>query len=150
MAHSYSKLLYHCVFSTKDRRALLRGEIHEKVNAYMAGIARNHGMHLIRAGGADDHRHLVLDLKPATDVAEALRVIKSNSSRWMHETFPQLRGWGWQEGYAAFTVSPSALPKVIGYVDRQEAHHRRMTFEEELLTLLERHGIEYDRERLFD
>ena len=105
MSHTYTKLLYHCVFSTKDRRPLLRGQIDERVNRYIAGIARNHEAHLVRAGGVEDHRHLLLELRPTTTVADALRLIKTNCSKWMHETWPELGGHGWQTGYAAFSVS---------------------------------------------
>ena len=150
IAHTYTKLIFHCIFGTKERRPLLSGEIDDKTNAYMFGIARNHNMHLVRAGGAEDHRHLILELKPAMGVPEALRLIKTNSSKWMRETFPQLHGWGWQEGYSAFSVSESALPKVIEYVDRQAEHHRRMSFEEELKALLDRHGVEYDPTAVLD
>ncbi len=144
MSHAYTKLLSHCVFSTKDRRPLLKGSVSEKINAYMAGIARNHDMHLVRAGGTADHRHLLLDLKPTTNVCDAIRVIKANSSKWLHETFPEVGGFGWQTGYAAFSVSESARAKVIAYIDGQEQHHRKMTFEEELMALLDRHGISHD------
>ena len=142
MSHSLTKLLFHCVFSTKDRRAILRGPIDDKVNRYMAGIATNHGARLIRAGGTADHRHLLLELEPATNVADIIRFIKANSSKWLHETFPEIGGWGWQSGYAAFSVSQSLRDKVVAYIDNQQAHHRRQTFDDELAQLLARHGIE--------
>jgi len=144
MSHTYTKLLFHCVFSTKDRRPLLKGDLSGKIDAYLAGIARNHNMHLVRSGGTADHRHLLLELKPVTSVAEAMRIMKTNSSKWLGETCPQLRGWGWQEGYSAFSVSLSACGKVVAYIDGQEEHHKTMTFEEELVALLKRHGVEFD------
>ena len=150
MGHSLTKLLVHCVFSTKGRRALLKGESSEKLNAYMAGIAHNHGAHLIRAGGTDDHRHLLLDLRPATSVADIVRFIKANSSKWLHETYPETAGHGWQTGYAAFTVSESMRASVIDYINNQENHHRKMTFEEELIAILDRHGIGYDRDAILE
>ena len=137
-------LLFHCVFGTKQRRSLLKGQVLGKINAYMAGIARNHDMHLVRAGGMDNHRHLLLELKPTTNVCDAIRLIKANSSKWLHETFPEIGEFGWQNGYGAFTVSESARAKVIAYINGQKRHHRTMTFEEELMTLLIRHGIPYD------
>ncbi len=81
MTHSLTKLLFHCVFSTKGRRQILKGYLSEKVNAYIAGIARNHKAHLIRAGGTSDHRHLLLDLQPTTNVCDIIRLIKANSSK---------------------------------------------------------------------
>ena len=79
-----------------------------------------------------------------------LNAIKANSSRWIHETELAPAEFAWQESYAAFTVSASALPRVLAYVDGQAAHHRRMTFQEELLALLQRHGIEYDERYMWD
>jgi len=141
MSHSHAKILVHSVFSTKERRALLKGDISAHINAFMAGVARNHGGHLIRAGGVEDHRHLLLDVEPTTNVADLLRFIKTNSSKWLHETYPQVGGFGWQTGYSAFSVSESLRERVIAYIDGQEQHHKRMKFEDELKALLERHGI---------
>ena len=146
MGRTYTKLLFHCIFSTKERRALLKGDVSDKIDAYLAGIARNHKMHLVRSGGTADHRHLLLELGSTTNISEAMRVMKSNSSKWLGETYPELLGWGWQRGYGAFSVSLSALEKVVAYIDGQAEHHRAMTFEEELFALLDRHGVAYDRE----
>ncbi|MCK5269706.1 MAG: IS200/IS605 family transposase [Sedimentisphaerales bacterium] len=144
MSHTFSKLFFHCVFSTKGRCPLLKGDISDKINAYMAGIAGNHNAHLIRAGGIADHRHLLLELKPATNVSDIIRIIKANSSKWLRETVPDMAVFGWQTGYSAFTVSASAREKVVSYIDGQEEHHRKLTFEQELIILLERHGIAHD------
>ena len=144
MSHSLTKILIHCIFSTEGRRELLKGEISTRINAYMAGVARNHGGHLIRAGGTADHRHLLLAIEPTTCVADLVRFIKANSSKWLHETYPQVGRLGWQTGYAAFSVSESIRPRVVAYIDGQEEHHRRMTFEEELRAILSRHGVSLD------
>ena len=144
MSHSFTKLLCHCVFSTKGRRALLKGSTSDRVNAYMAGIARNHDAHLIRAGGTADHRHLLLELKPTTHVSEVMRFLKANSSRWLGETYPECGGFAWQTGYGAFSVSQSARAGVTAYIDRQQEHHRAMSFEDELRVLLEKHGVPFD------
>ncbi|MHC4562484.1 MAG: IS200/IS605 family transposase [Planctomycetota bacterium] len=137
-----TKLLFHCVFSTKDRRPLLRDRIDDQINRYMAGIVTNHGAHLIRSGGTADHRHLLLELKPATNVSDVVRVIKANSSKWLHETWPEVGGWGWQTGYAAFSVSQSLRPKVVAYIDNQQTHHRQQSFDDELARLLKAHGLD--------
>ena len=150
MSHTHTKLLFHCVFSTKDRRGFLKGDISDRVNAYMAGIAKNNDMWLVRAGGIEDNRHLILELKPNMCVSDALGKIKGSSSKWVSDTFPQLEVFNWQIGYSAFTVSPSALPKVVAYVENQKEHHRKMTFKEELIMLLERHGIDFDKDKIFD
>ena len=142
VSHSLTKLLFHCVFSTKGRRALLKGEVSDKINAYMAGIARNQNAHLIRAGGMPDHRHLLLELPPTTNVCDAIRLIKTNSSKWLHQNYPECGEFGWQQGYAAFTVSESARGRVIEYIDHQQEPHERSSFQEELTALLRRHGVE--------
>jgi len=148
MSHSFSKLFFHCVFSTRDRRLFLKGDISDKINAYIAGIVRNHNAHLVRAGGIANHRHLLLELKPTTNICDVLRVIKANSSKWIRENFPQMATFCWQTGYSAFTVSASAIEKVTSYIDSQEEHHKKLTFEQELIILLERHGIVYDKSDL--
>ena len=148
MSHSLTKLLFHCTFSTDGRRAILTEEISRKVNAYMAGIVRNIGAHLIRAGGTADHRHLLLELKPTANIADVQRVTKCNSSKWLHETFPATGNVGWQRGYAAFTVSESARERVIAYIDNQGIHHGKMSFEEELALLLARHRVQYETDDL--
>ena len=150
MGHTYTRLLIHYAFSTKERRPLLREAVSDGVNAYFSGIASRQKMHLLRAGGVADHRHLLVQIPPALSVAEAVGILKANSSGWMKDEFPGLAPFGWQEGYAAFSVSESAVPKVIAYIDGQEAHHRKMTFEEELVALLKRHGVTYDLARLLE
>ena len=141
---SYTSLFYHIVFSTKDRHPLLSGALLGRVCEYMGGIIRNMKGKMLAGNGAADHVHLAAVLHPTTALADALRDIKSSSSRWIHEEFPDLRGFGWQDGYAAFTVSRSVFPDVVAYIRNQEAHHKKLTFQEELLALLAKHGIEYD------
>ena len=99
---------------------------------------------MIEANGPEDHIHIVASMTPKFALADCLRDFKANSSGWIHDTFSSLRDFAWQEGYAAFTVSQSAVPKVVEYVRNQQQHHRKMTFREELIALLKRHGIKYD------
>ena len=150
MAHATTRILVHCVFSTKDRRPLLTDAVSDRVNRYMAGIAANHKMHLLRAGGSADHRHLLLQMRPPMESSQAMRVIKANTSRWIKETYPDLRGFAWQTGYAAFSVAAFGFQPVIAYIDRQAQHHRKLTFEDELVELLKRAGIEYDLNDIFE
>jgi REP element-mobilizing transposase RayT len=144
MSHSLTKLLFHVVFRTKHDRPFLQGEVDDKLNGYLAGIADNHDAHLIRAGGVADHRHVLLELKPTTNVADVVRLLKANSSRWIHQSYTDLRDFGWQVGYAAFSVSVSAQDDVVRYIDNQAERHRKSTFEEELRLLCQRHGVDYD------
>ena len=144
MAHSFGKLLYHVIYSTKLRRPTILEPWREKLYAYDHGIVENHGGRLHRAGGTSDHIHLLVELKNDVSVAEAVGIIKANSSKWIHESFADSSDFAWQTGYAAFTVSLSAVDDVIRYIDNQEEHHRKTTFEEELAAFLRRHGITYD------
>jgi REP element-mobilizing transposase RayT len=132
------------VFSTLGRRNLIAPEVRARIHAYLGGIIANLNGLAVRIGGTGDHVHIVCCLRADTSPSEAVMKIKANSSRWVHETMPSMSDFAWQEGYGAFTVSRSALDAVVSYVAGQEAHHRKMTFQEELLTLLKKHGIEYD------
>ena len=149
MATTYTKLLYHLVFSTKRRAPLIKAELRDPLYAYIGGIVRDHRGALMAAGGMPDHVHLLVNLRAVPSVARHLQEIKGSSSRWVNENHPEL-GFAWQTGYGAFSVSESNVPEVIRYINDQEAHHQRMSFKEELIRLLKRHGIEYDERYLFD
>ena len=97
-----------------------------------------------------DHIHLYVSLSSTTTLAEIVNAIKANSSRWVHETFPEKKAFAWQKGYGAFSVSKSIEPRLIEYIKNQQEHHRRRSFKEEFVELLERHSIEYDKQYLWD
>jgi REP element-mobilizing transposase RayT len=88
-------------------------------------------------------------MRPQPAVSDVLREVKSNSSKWVHETFPEMRSFGWQEGYGAFTVSYSNIDQVRLYIERQEEHHQQVSFQDEFIRFLERHGIEYNPEYIW-
>jgi len=150
MSHTYANLLYHVVFSTKGRQPYIVEELRLRLHAYLGGIVRAIQGKALTIGGTADHVHLLMLLPARTAVAEALRVLKTNSSRWVHGQLPERAFFAWQTGYGAFTVSQSAADDVKRYIAGQEAHHRSMTFQEEFLALLTRHGIEYDERYLWD
>jgi REP element-mobilizing transposase RayT len=150
MAHTFTKLAYHCIFSTKGRARLITPDIRERLYAYIGGILREHGSTSLRAGGTEDHVHLLIELAATLPVADAMRIIKANSSKWIRETFPTHGVFAWQTGYAAFTVSASAIDDVKRYIDRQLEHHRERTFEEEFIEFLRRHDLEYDERYVLD
>ena len=141
---SYTSLFYHIVFSTKERRPFLTDAILPRTREYIGGIIRSLKGQMLKANGSDDHLHVVAICPATATLASFVGKFKARSSGWIHETFPGEEGFSWQEGYAAFSVSRSALPRVLAYVEGQAEHHRRMTFQEELLSLLEKHEIEYD------
>ncbi len=150
MANTYTYLRYHVVFSTKRREPWLRPEIQERARAYLGGIARQNEMRAILIGGMADHVHMLLSLPPAIAVSEALKQIKGGSSGWIKENLPGCRGFGWQDGYGAFTASKSQVPEVEDYIRNQAEHHRTRTFQEEYRALLVRHEIEYQERYLWD
>ena len=148
MAHTLTKILIHAVFSTKERCGYLKGDLVQRTCAYVAGIAANHKFHLVRGAGQSDHLHLLLQFRPDMDVAEAMRLIKANSTNWLKTTLPALGLFSWQTGYAAFSVSQSLAERVVKYIDTQDAHHRGMDFREELIRLLRKHQIVFQEEYL--
>ena len=147
---SYVSSHYHCVFSTKGRQPLISAELRERLWPFLGGIARQNQMKAIEVGGMPDHVHLLLSLPSTLSIAKALQLIKGGSSKWVHDTFPEHRLFGWQVKYGAFGVSVSQLDKIIQYIKGQPEHHRRMTFQEEFLALLKKHRVEYDERYLWD
>lgn len=112
MANTYTCLRYHVIFSTKSRERWITPDIEERVWAYLGGIARENDITPLLIGGVDDHVHMLLGLPPTATVSEALKHIKGASSKWIKETFPARQGFGWQDGYGAFTVSKSQVPEI--------------------------------------
>ena len=147
--HSFVSCLMHCVFSTKERRRLITPELQERLYPYLGGIARENKMKAIAIGGTADHLHALLSLPSTMSFAKAVQLIKGGSSKWIHDTFREHRKFGWQEGYGAFSVSSSQADKTIAYIQRQKEHHRKRSFQDEFIDLLDKHGIEYDRRYVF-
>jgi putative transposase len=147
---SYVSSYHHCVFSTKERRPMITPALRERLWPFMGGIARQNNMTAVEIGGVEDHVHMLLALPSTVSIARALQLIKGGSSKWVHDTFPEHRLFGWQTKYGAFSVSVSQLDKIISYIKGQEGHHRKVTFKEEFLALLKKHRIQYDERYLWD
>jgi len=145
VAHSFSRIHIHLVFSTKDRRNAIAKEWQPRLWAYLGGICRNHEIIPLAIGGTENHVHLLIQLPPTIAPAKAVALLKANSSKWMGE---QGHAFSWQEGYGAFSVSSSNLDRVIRYIQDQDAHHRKTNFEDEFRALLRKHGVEYDLQHL--
>lgn len=143
MGHTYASNFIHCIFSTKGRRPLIPATRSTELYAYMGGIARGEGFSLICAGGTANHIHLLFVLPASVSLAHAVQKLKGSSSRWMGA------GFCWQQGYGAFSVSPSQIAVVEGYIQTQEEHHRKRDFEQEFTTLLRNCGVEYDERYVF-
>lgn len=146
---TYTNLLYHLVFSTKERRPLIRPEFSERLHEYIGGTLRGLGGIALEINSVADHIHILTRLKPNVSVSDLLRDLKANSSKWVNEEILRIRKFGWQDGYAAFSVSESQVPRVRKYIQSQPEHHRRIDFKSELLQLLKRHKIDYDERYLW-
>lgn len=149
VANTYTSCLFHCVFSTKGRRKLLTSELREKLWPYMGGIARNNGFTALAVGGSDDHAHVLLAWPANVAVTKAVQLVKSGSSKWIHDTFPTHQGFAWQEGYGAFSIGIAAVDDTIQYINDQELHHGTRSFEEEYVAFLKRHRIDYDERYVY-
>jgi REP element-mobilizing transposase RayT len=150
MPQSFACLHHHLIFSTHHRTPSLDSATLPRLFEYIGGILRAEGCALVAAGGMHDHVHLLASLTREISVAAALRLIKANSSKWIHETDLDRAGFAWQAGYGAFAVSYSHLDQVKAYLDRQAEHHRTMTFQEEFRAFLERHDIRFDERYLWE
>ena len=148
MANTYTSLHYHIVFSTKNRDRLIAPEVEQRIWAYLGGIAKENKMKPLQIGGVEDHVHVLLGAPATLAPSKIAQSIKGGSTGWIHDTFPLMKGFGWQDGYGAFTVSKSNVPEVAVYIQGQREHHRVKTFQEEYLMLLKKHGIEYEERYL--
>src|SRR5262245_32074908 len=126
MPQSYTALHYHFVFSTKNRETTITTDIQPHLYKYIGGIIREEKGSLLAIGGTADHIHLLVRLSQQHCVADVMRVLKTNSSKWIHETFAEANSFTWQAGYGAFSVSASNRERVTRYINNQEKHHRKM------------------------
>ena len=150
MPQSFVSLHLHVVFSTKHRTPTITPDLQPRLYEYIGGILRGEKCSLLAAGGMPDHVHLLASLSKTVSISDALRLIKSNSSKWVHETFSKKQDFAWQTGYGAFAVSYSNLEDVKRYIANQAEHHRVRTFQEEFIALLNRHHVEFDEQFLWD
>ncbi len=150
MANTYASLHYHIVFSTKNRERWIAPEIEERIWAYLGEIAKENKMKPLQIGGIEDHVHVLLGAPASMAPSKIAQLIKGGSSQWIHDTFPAMRGFAWQDGYGGFAVSKSNVPEVAAYVLGQRDHHCTMTFQEEYRAFLQKHEIEFDERYLWD
>ncbi len=144
MPHALTSNLVHCTFSTKNREDCIPDP--PTLARYLGGVAKAKWIPLIIAGGTKNHVHLLIALPAAMPLSRAIQDLKGNSSRWLSKQGPR---FGWQEGYAAFSVSPTSKRAVIRYIANQEKHHAKVSFEDELTDMLKQSGIEYDSRFVF-
>jgi len=150
MPQSLSFLLVHLVFSTKDRFRFLDESVRPQLHAYLATVVRNAECECYRVGGIEDHVHLAVRLARTSTTADLVENVKTTSSKWLKRQSPRLAQFAWQRGYGAFSVGPSDLDALCDYIDRQEEHHRKRTFQDEYRAFLKKYGITFDERYLWD
>jgi REP-associated tyrosine transposase len=150
MPQSLSKVIIHIIFSTKDREPWLTRDVRPRMHAYVATICRDLNAEAFRVGGMADHLHVVTTLPRTLSQADLVETMKKTSSKWIKALDPKYRGFFWQRGYGAFSVSPSQLDAVLKYVESQEEHHRTRSFQEEYREFLDKYGVQFDERHVWD
>lgn len=150
MPQSLSMLYVHLIFSTKNREPLLAQSIRSRLHAYLATVLNNLGNPAVKVGGTRDHVHILFRLSKNSTLAEVVEKIKTNSSKWVKTQARSLRGFYWQNDYGAFSVSPNEADAVSEHIEKQEEHHRAVSFQEEYREFLKAHGMEYDERYVWD
>ena len=148
MPHTCGNILLHFIFSTHQRRALIKPEFRDDLFAYLGGIIREMKGTALIVNGAVDHVHMLIRVRPVHSAAEMVRVVKANSSRWVREKHSPR--FGWQTGYGVFSVSESSVAAVTAYIAEQEEHHKKHSFQEEFVAFLTKNHVEYDERYIWD
>lgn len=145
MPQSLAQVYLHVVFSTKDRLPYLEEEeTRQRVHAYLAGVCKNLGAPALKIGGVADHVHIACRFPSVKSIAEFIRELKRDSSKWTKQLSPELGSFFWQKGYGAFSVSPIHVPALIRYIECQEEHHREESFQDEFRRICKKYGVELD------
>ncbi len=150
MPQSLAKIYVHLIFSTKNREPLVSVDLQERLYPYLSRALKNQNSPALKIGGVADHVHILFRLSRTDALAAVIGQIKSESTLWVRRTFAHLKGFSWQGGYGAFSVSPPHLESVTQYIVNQAEHHRTRSFEEEFRAFLERYEIEYDERYVWD
>ena len=151
MAQSLSRLWTHLIFSTKDRFPFLDDKVvRVEMHAYLSQMLRAHACETRIVGGVEDHVHALFALSRVQPVASVIKEVKRTSSTWIKQTSRKFEGFYWQGGYAAFSVSHSNLDAVTTYIENQEEHHKRVSFQDEYRAFLKMHAVEYDERFVWD
>ena len=151
MAQSFGRLWTHLIFSTKNRFPFLTDKaLRAQMHAYLAEVLRKHDCETLIVGGVEDHAHALFALARTLPIANVVKEVKRTSSGWIKEANPKISNFHWQGGYAAFSVSQSNLAEVIKYIENQEEHHKRITFQDEYRAFLKAYGVDYDDRYVWD
>ncbi|WP_417610650.1 IS200/IS605 family transposase [Owenweeksia hongkongensis] len=150
MANTYSQLYAHVIFAVKNREALIREEFKEELYKYISGIVNHKGQKLFAINGMPDHIHILLSLSPDCPLSELVREIKKSSNGFIKEKGLFKFPFAWQAGYGAFSIGASQISKVVNYIENQERHHTKKSFEDEYRSFLENYQVDFKDEYLFE
>ena len=150
MGHTFSNNLFHIIFSTKGRIGLILPEFKNDLYKYMSGIAKNEDSQILKINGTNNHVHVLVKIKPSISVSDFICKLKSNSSKWVSENHELSYGFQWQGGFSSFSVSESQTNVISRYIDNQEAHHAKFSFENELEEFLKKNKIAFDMNHFLD
>ena len=149
MAQTLVSLMAHVIFSTKNREPFITPDIEPELFAYLGGILKNHESRLLDAGGTADHVHLLISQSKNIALSSLMKDVKKDSSSWIKTKGRQFRNFHWQDGYGAFSIGRSEISDLRKYIASQKEHHRKRTFQEELIAFFDEYGIAYDERYLW-
>lgn len=150
MPSTHHGILLHIIYSTKNRFKLITDDWRDELHSYIGGVVKEHKASLLEAGGIEDHIHLLVRSHPSYAVADTVRLIKANSSRWINEQRKINAKFEWQKGYGVFSVSQSMRETLSHYIQTQRQHHEKQSYEDEYFATLKKHEIEFDERYVFD
>lgn len=149
MANTYTQIHIQAVFCVQNRESLIRPDWKDDLYKYITGIVQNNDHKLLIINGMPDHIHLLVGLRPSQSLADLMKQVKEDSSKWINQKKLSRGRFSWQSGYGAFSYSKSEIPTIIRYIENQQTHHQSKSFLEEYQEMLEEFGIDYDRRFLF-
>ena len=150
MSQSLASVLVHIIFSTKKRQRWIQQEVIQDLHSYMVAISRSYGALVHEIGGIEDHVHLLISLPRTQALSKLIEEIKKGSSKWIKTKGQFYAEFSWQNGYGAFSIGQSSFDNLRKYIQNQQEHHKKISFEDEFRTFLKRYDIQFDERYLWD
>lgn len=149
MANTYTQIHLHCVFAVKFRDSVIHHSWKERLHQYITGIVRNHDHKMLVINSMPDHVHMLFGMRPKQSLSDLMKMVKEDSSEWINKNRLTYGRFRWQQGFGAFSYAKSDIHTVANYIENQEAHHYKSTFEEEYKNLLDEFEVDYDDAYIF-
>ena len=150
MADSYSKIYIHVIFTVYGRKNLIDPSWETELHKYITGTITNKGQKMIVINGVENHLHFLIGMKPTCCLSDLVREVKKSSTVFVKEQGLSKTKFQWMEGFSAFSWTHHSLDKIVGYIERQKEHHKKVDFKDEYIALLKEHDVDYKDEYLFD